>query len=71
MDSLESQLALGTGNASVASQLRWANVLERGFLHRAGNLSRLLLLYQDYFLVLSFCNLNSKLTQLRCLQIKQ
>lgn len=70
-DSLPSQRVLGTGNASAASQLCWAD-RGAGFPARGGEPQLIIALVSRLFSsAFFFCNLNSKLTQLRCLGIKQ
>lgn len=70
-DSLTSQRVLGTSNASAASQLCWAD-RGAGFPVQGGEPQLIIALVSRLFSsAFFFCNLNSELTQLRCLGIKQ
>lgn len=71
LDSLPSQRVLGTGNALAASQLCWVDC-GAGFPAQDGEPQLIIALVSRLFSsAFFFCNLNSKLTQLRCLGIKQ
>ena len=70
-DSLPSRRVLGTSNALAASQLCWADC-GAGFPVQGGEPQLIIALVSRLFSsVFVFCNLNSKLIQLRCLGIKQ